>query len=65
MWFDDNEYDRYINNPVSITNMKNLMEDTINHLFYLTCDKNPMVEIYFSGDGDKRYPMLSFKKLEE
>lgn len=44
---------------------KKLMEDVINHLFYLTCDKNPMVEMHFSGDGKKRYPMLSFKKMEK
>jgi len=43
----------------------NLLEDTINHLMYLTCDKNPMVELYFSGDGKSRYPMLSFKNLEK
>lgn len=43
----------------------NLLEDTINHLMYLTCDKNPMVELYFSGDGKSRYPILSFKNLEK
>ena len=41
------------------------MEDTINQLFYLTSDKNPLVEVYFSGNTNVRYPMLSFKKLEE
>ena len=57
-------YYRYSTDDGSFNNT-NLMEDTINHIFYLTCDKNPLVEMYFSGDGKKRYPMLSFKKLEQ
>lgn len=63
LYFNDADYNRY-GGVTQNLNHKNLMEDTINHLFYLTCDKNPMVEMYFSGGGDKRYPMLSFKKLE-
>jgi len=70
LYFDPSEYDRYEDISARASagnniNTKNLMEDTINHLFYLTCDKNPMVEMYFSGDGDNRYPMLSFKRLEQ
>lgn len=63
LYFGSADYTRYIGGAGFLYN--NLMEDTINHLFYLTCDKNPMVEIYFSGDGANRYPMLSFKKLEK
>jgi hypothetical protein len=51
--------------PQGAGRVNDLMEDTINHLFYLTCDKNPMVEIQFSGTGNKRYPMLRFTKLEQ
>ena len=64
LYFDGPDYIRYRYN-FRYPNTKNLMEDTINHLFYLTCDKNPMVEMYFSGDGANRYPMLSFKRLEQ
>jgi hypothetical protein len=61
LYFNDGDYDKYWDGGDSV-----IMEDTINHLFYLTCDKNPMVEMYFAGDGkDNRYPMLSFKKLEK
>jgi hypothetical protein len=37
----------------------------VNQLYMLTCDKQNLVEIYYSGDGDKRYPMLSFNKCEK
>ena len=54
------EYDiNHGNVPVDIVNR------TLHHLFYLTCDKNPLVEMYFSNSGKYKYPMLSFKKLEE
>ena len=43
----------------------NIIRRALNHLFYLTCDKNPLVEMYFSNSGEYKYPMLSFKKLEE
>ena len=42
-----------------------IINRTLHHLFYLTCDKNPLVEVYFSNSGMYKYPMLSFKKLEE
>ena len=63
LWLDSNEYRRYTGNSEESKN--HLMEDTINHLFYMICDKNPMVEMYFSGNGTNRYPMLSFKQLEK
>ena len=65
LYFTTAEYDRYKNTGNATINFNNLVEDTINHLMYLTCDKNPMVEMYFSGDGTNRYPMLSFKNLEK
>jgi hypothetical protein len=47
-------------------NKKGADFDTIvNQLYMLTCDKQNLVEIYYSGDGDKRYPMLSFNKCEK
>lgn len=64
LYFDTTDYGIYVN-PDGSVNYNTLMEQTLNNLFYLTCDKDPMVEMYFSGDGNKRYPMLSFKKLEE
>jgi hypothetical protein len=66
LYFQIADYNRYKNAGGGNTiNFSNLVEDTINHLIYLTCDKNPMVEMYFSGDGKNRYPMLSFKNLEK
>jgi hypothetical protein len=44
---------------------KNLMRDCINHMYYLTCDKNPLVELIYSGDGENRFPMLKFNKMEK
>ena len=68
LYFNNADYFRYggfaLLGPANI-NFNTLVEDTINHLIYLTCDKNPMVELYFSGDGTNRYPMLSFKNLEK
>ena len=68
LYFLSNDYIRYggaaLGGAANI-NFTTLVEDTINHLIYLTCDKNPMVEMYFSGDGANRYPMLSFKNLEK
>jgi hypothetical protein len=61
----EGEYNRFTPAGGNGIISNNLMEATINQLFYLTCDKNPIVEMYFSGDSAKRYPMLSFKKLEE
>ena len=65
LYFTKPEYARYTVTSGNTINFSNLVEDTINHLMYLTCDKNPMVEMYFSGDGTNRYPMLSFKNLEK
>ena len=77
LYFGENDYKRYYNDGHSFYRYNadddkdtdrlspaTLMEDTINHLFYLTCDKNQLVEMYFSGTGKKSYPMLNFKKLE-
>lgn len=44
---------------------RNLMRDCINHMYYLTCDKNPLVELIYSGDGENRFPMLKFNKIEK
>ena len=49
----------------TIVNKSELLKETIKQLVYLTCDKNPMVEMYFTGSGGNKTPMLSFKKLEE
>lgn len=68
LYFESSDYKRYFYfNAVfqAPIHYENLMEDTLTHLFYLTCDKNPMIELYFSGDGKNRYPMLSFKNLEK
>jgi hypothetical protein len=68
LYFDNADYYRYtpaVGGGANTINFNNLVEDTINHLIYLTCDKNPMVEMHFSGDGANRYPMLSFKNLEK
>ena len=68
LYFNNNDYLRYtpaVGGGVNTINFTNLVEDTINHLIYLTCDKNPMIEMHFSGDGANRYPMLSFKNLEK
>jgi hypothetical protein len=46
-------------------NHKTLFNDLLYHLYYLTCDKNPLCELYFTGQSSEQYPMLSFKKLEE
>ena len=52
-------YTRYI------MRKRNLMRDCINHMYYLTCDKNPLVELTYSGDGENRFPMLKFNKMEK
>ena len=65
LYFNNADYARYNVAGGNNINFNNLVEDTINHLIYLTCDKNPMVEMHFSGDGASRYPMLSFKNLEK
>jgi hypothetical protein len=43
----------------------NAMEYILNMLFTLTCDKDKLVEVQYSGDGNKRYPGLVFNRLEE
>lgn len=55
------DYFKYVNG----NNIDLLFKDTIIQLQYLTADKNPLVELYFSGDGQNQYPMLNFKKIEE
>jgi len=60
--------DLYIEYGFKITTVKSkpeIITRALQHLFYLTCDKNPLVEMYFSNSGKYKYPMLSFKKLEE
>jgi hypothetical protein len=42
-----------------------LMKTLLQKIMYMVCDKNPMFEVRFSGDGKNRYPMISFNKLEE
>lgn len=44
---------------------RNIMYESINQLYYLTCDRNALVELSFSGDGQNRFPMLKFNKIEK
>jgi hypothetical protein len=74
MIFTDGDYDRYLNVPAApavgpapaglALNKQSLLNDLMYHLYYLTCDKNPLCELYYSGNSKSQYPMLSFKKME-
>ncbi len=70
-YFNVDDYKRYCDDPMptgagsSDIAISNLFKDTIVQLQYLVADKNPLVELYYSGDGKEQYPMLNFKKIEE
>jgi hypothetical protein len=51
--------------PTDSTKNNDLMKKVINRLFNVGCDLNNLTEIYFSGDGDNRYPALNFSKLQD
>jgi hypothetical protein len=68
MIFSDGDYDRYLTGAAGggprALNKESLLNDLMYHLYYLTCDKNPLCELYYSGNSKSQYPMLSFKKME-
>ncbi len=45
-------------------NRSKLMEDTLRHVMNIACEMNNLVDVSYSGQGQKRYPIVNFDKLE-
>ncbi len=46
-------------------NRERLMEDLLRNVMNISCELNGLVDVSFSGQGQLRYPIVNFDKLEE